>query len=115
VSTLLPRSLWFGHISPEGQRRIAEGEEIIRRRRAEAQHNPILERRTAVAERVTFLQINPDGTSESETEQTGEVNCARCQRIGDFNAEHQRGWCMWLRHMVSTWHPCKCKAFEAST
>lgn len=41
------------------------------------------------------------------------VNCAGCVHLGDFNAEHRRGWCMHLKHMVATWLRCECRAFQA--
>jgi hypothetical protein len=42
---------------------------------------------------------------------TGEVNCATCGHLVGFNAEHERGFCSWLRVQRSTWHPIICKAF----
>lgn len=43
------------------------------------------------------------------------VNCARCEFIGDFSDEGQRGICMQRRAMVSTWHNCECAIFVART
>lgn len=45
----------------------------------------------------------------------GEVNCAGCQNISDFNDEHRRGWCLRLRRAVSTWHPVRCAAYQKLT
>lgn len=47
--------------------------------------------------------------------EAGEVNCATCQQISDFNDEHRRGWCLSRRKAVSTWHPVKCSAFTPIT
>lgn len=43
------------------------------------------------------------------------VSCARCEHLGDFSDEAQRGFCRQLRHMVSTWHKCTCGIFEVRT
>jgi hypothetical protein len=82
--------------SPEAQARIDAGEALTRQRRLAAAHSPLLDR----DEIALHLAA---GTAK---------NCARCTHIGDFRADQQRGWCMWLRHMVSTWHPCRCNAFH---
>lgn len=52
---------------------------------------------------------------EARRPQGGEVNCGSCNHLGDFNDEHRRGYCMKHRHMVSTWHPVRCEAFEPLT
>lgn len=55
-----------------------------------------------------------DEAELDEAKAAGEaVNCARCRHIGDFNAEHQKGFCMELRFQVATWRLCRCHAFEA--
>lgn len=41
----------------------------------------------------------------------GEINCAGCEHLGNFNDEHKRGFCMLRRSCVSTWHPARCKLF----
>lgn len=89
----LPLSQAFGEITEQQQRGMDEDAEIVARRRQRAQYEPIMEVRPTAA---------------------GEINCARCERLGDFNAEHQRGWCMSLRFMVSTWHPARCVGFKAA-
>ena len=43
------------------------------------------------------------------------VRCAGCDHLGDFNDEHKRGWCMWLKGMKSTSHPCLCDAWTPIT
>jgi hypothetical protein len=95
------------------QARVDESIARIAERRAQAQYEPIMEKRQPIAERRIFVGYNPDGSASEQVEPTGEINCARCTHIGDFNAEHERGWCMWRRNMVSTWHPARCKAFAA--
>jgi len=59
---------------------------------AAMKHEPILEKRRPIAE-------------------AGEVNCAGCDHLGDFSDEHQRGYCMRGRFMVTTWHPVRCEGF----
>lgn len=41
----------------------------------------------------------------------GEVNCASCKHLGDFDDEGRRGFCMLFRRMRSTWHPVVCSRF----
>lgn len=87
----------YGPITPEQLARFdASAAELADRRRAAA-YIPLLDRDEQAIHQA-------DGTA---------VNCARCEHIGDFNAEHQRGWCMWRRRMVSSWHTAFCKAFKA--
>jgi hypothetical protein len=43
------------------------------------------------------------------------VNCARCEYIGDFNGEHQSGYCGLLRHMVATHYQVRCASFVPRT
>lgn len=62
-----------------------------------------LERRRELAHFVPIL--------EERRARAGEVNCAGCDHLGDFNDEHRRGYCMELRSMRSTWHPVQCAAF----
>lgn len=112
MSNLLPLALAYGPVTEEQQRRVDEAEARVRARREFAQYDLIMEKRQPIAERRRVVTINPDGSAVEEVEATGEISCARCTHIGDFNAEHERGWCMFRRRMVSTWHPAKCKAFE---
>lgn len=104
-------ALAFGGITPEQQRRMDEAEAVIRARREAAHYDPVMEKRQPIPLRVMLVAINEDGSAVEEEQRTGEINCARCTHIGDFDAEHERGWCTWRRRMVSTWHPAKCKAF----
>jgi hypothetical protein len=73
-----------------------------------------MEKRNPIPERRRFAGYDRNGGAIEEIEATGEVNCARCARIGGFDAEGQRGFCCWLRIMVSTWHPARCKAFASA-
>lgn len=45
----------------------------------------------------------------------GEVNCAECQHLGDFDDEGQRGFCLLRRRMMATWHPVICSGFVKKT
>lgn len=99
-------------LTPEQLERIEAGNAEIRRRREQSGYRVIAEKRSPQPLKRMQMTYGPGGYDELY-EPTGEVNCARCERLGDFNAEHQRGWCMWQRFMVTTWHPVVCKAFEA--
>jgi hypothetical protein len=84
----------YGDITPAQQLRMDVDEAVTRERREAAGYKSL-----------------PRG---AERENLDAVNCARCGHIGDFHAEGQRGFCMWLRHMVSTWHPVRCGAYRAA-
>jgi hypothetical protein len=76
-------------------------------------------RRSAACVRIIVEKRRPRATIEdprdragSPGQATGEVNCATCGHLVGFNAEHERGFCSWLRVQRSTWHPIICKAFK---
>lgn len=89
----------FGAITAEQQARITADEREVARRRLAAHYSSITENRRPV---------DPDPTLAPEWH---EHNCAACDHAGDFNDEHRRAYCMWLKQMVSTWHPAICGAF----
>lgn len=68
----------------------------LRRERKAAAFIPIMQNR------------RPQAVGDGER---AEVNCASCVNISDFDAEHNSGWCLKLRQMKSTWHPCHCNAY----
>lgn len=74
--------------------RMVDGEARLAEIRARAGYRPL-----------------PDTGPSSETG----VRCARCEHLGDFSDEAQRGFCRELRHMVSTWHNCTCAIFVLRT
>jgi hypothetical protein len=86
-----------GAASGHGPLQLAREEQAeLERRRAAAGYDPIMEERRPIPE-------------------TEERNCAGCEHLGDFNDEHKRGYCLWLKRMRSTWHPVICKAFTPKT
>lgn len=88
---------WYGDEATQEQKaRIAADESTLKARRAAAGYFPIMEVRRPA-------------------ERTKEVNCASCDRLGDFDDEGRRGWCTYLKHQVSTWHPVLCNAFTPRT
>lgn len=83
--------------TPEQQAAINASAAIVKARRAAAKYEPLW-----TPEEITRVYLDQPVR-----------NCARCAHLGGFNAEHQRGWCCHLRHMVNTRTPCRCESFEA--
>ena len=89
----------YGPITPKQQARMDVGEAAVQAKRKASGFRYLLDRDDAGAARA-------DGTA---------TNCARCAHIGDFNAEHQVGWCVERRRRVGTWKPVQCQLFQAAT
>lgn len=79
-----------GPLTSEQALRIARGEANLKSRR-DIRWNPI------------FGEVPPGVAT---------VNCARCTWMAAFDAEHQGGYCLYMRRMMGTWHPVECEAFE---